>query len=695
MNGFARAFAASTFVLFSSAVFGQSYQQNSIVAEYAIENVSVVSESGHTNTISELSYPGASFVKVHFENFRPPPGMTIEVRNPESSESYLYSREFKDAYTFDSDLGDDGATSFYSMSISGDTAIIEVHSKHGSVRSAEKSARGRVFVDHVVRGLPTEIQASTTQAKKSKSDASVESIGSGSAGTESTCGQMERFDAVCWAGSDPVAYDRAVPVARILVGASGCTAWRVGAGNHMFTNNHCIARQTEASATEVWFNYERSVCGGDGTETIVKVAADQLISTDYTLDYTLFSVKNFASIQSFGNLGLEVREATLGEAIYIPQYGDGDPKQIAIDSDMNVGGICQVDDDDVYGRNSGTDIGYFCDTSGGSSGSPVVLANSQKAIALHHYGGCLNSGVKMSLIWKKVSRYFGRTVPEGDFDPDNLRTPVDPSQQPDPDPIPDPDPDLPPLAAFSFVCSYLECEFDGSGSSDTEGPVTAFQWNFGDESTAEGVSVGHAFPASGSYNVSLMVSDSGGYSDTASRTVTVSAAPVQNEAPEARFSFSCSDLSCNFNASDSSDPDGSITGFSWSFGDGKSGIGLSNQHSFEAEGIYSVTLSVTDNQGSTSTVSQDVTVQQVSMPVPTIELSVVGVKNKGNKWADLSWQGAESSQVRIIRDNFVLAVAENSGNYRDESVSKSTKSATYRVCSLDESSCSDEVKVSF
>lgn len=82
-----------------------------------------------------------------------------------------------------------------------------------------------------------------------------------------------------------------------------------------------------------------------------------------------------------------------------------------------------------------------------------------------------------------------------------------------------------------------------------------------------------------------------------------------NTPPVASFTFSCSGLMCNFDGSGSSDPDGNIVSYAWDFGDGVSGSGVNPSHTYAA-GTYTVSLTVTDNQGATGTTSQNVNVNE-------------------------------------------------------------------------------------
>ena len=65
---------------------------------------------------------------------------------------------------------------------------------------------------------------------------------------------------------------------------------------------------------------------------------------------------------------------------------------------------------------------------------------------------------------------------------------------------------------------------DGSASSDADGTIVSYAWDFGDTVTGEGVSVGHGYLYPGTYTISLTVTDDDGATDTATRTIRVASA---------------------------------------------------------------------------------------------------------------------------------------------------------------------------
>jgi PKD repeat protein len=176
----------------------------------------------------------------------------------------------------------------------------------------------------------------------------------------------------------------------------------------------------------------------------------------------------------------------------------------------------------------------------------------------------------------------------------------------------------PPVAAFTSSCSSLTCAFT-STSSDPDGTISSYSWDFGDGQTSTTASPSHAYGAAGSYTVTLTVTDNQGATNSVQHPVTVSQA---NQSPTAAFTSSCTNLTCNF-TNQSSDPDGSIASSSWNFGDGQTSTAASPSHTYSASGTYTVQLTVTDNQGATNSVSHTVTVNR--LPVAAFSSSCNGL----------------------------------------------------------------------
>src|SRR5207253_3161853 len=166
----------------------------------------------------------------------------------------------------------------------------------------------------------------------------------------------------------------------------------------------------------------------------------------------------------------------------------------------------------------------------------------------------------------------------------------------------------PPTANFTFSCPTLTCSFT-STSSDPDGSIASYSWTFGDGGTSTAQNPLHTYAAGGSYTVTLRVTDNqGAQSAPTSKTVT------PNQPPTANFTFSCPTLTCSF-TSTSSDPDGSVASYSWTFGDGGTSTAQNPSHPYGAGGSYTVTLRVTDNQGALSApTSKTVTVTAPNSP---------------------------------------------------------------------------------
>ena len=158
-----------------------------------------------------------------------------------------------------------------------------------------------------------------------------------------------------------------------------------------------------------------------------------------------------------------------------------------------------------------------------------------------------------------------------------------------------------------------------------------------------------------------------------------------NQNPTAAFTYNCTALSCVF-TDGSSDTDGTITAWSWSFGDATTSTLQNPTKVYASVGTYTVQLTVTDDATPTagqSSVSQNVVVNN-------IVLAGTGRKVGGNRFADLTWTGATSVNVDIYRDGVLIVTTANDGAHTD-SIGNSTY--LYKVCEQGTLICSNTVSV--
>jgi large repetitive protein len=150
------------------------------------------------------------------------------------------------------------------------------------------------------------------------------------------------------------------------------------------------------------------------------------------------------------------------------------------------------------------------------------------------------------------------------------------------------------------VCPGDTVAFDGGGSIDWDGKLTRYRWDFADGATAEGTRVSHAFSQPGTYPVRLTVTDDSGSPCASAEAVSrihVNAPPqVSLGGDREAFTGGAHDQLL-FDASGSSDPDGSGLEYSWDLGDGTSRAGEKLRHAYDRPGVYKVRLTVRDGTG--------------------------------------------------------------------------------------------------
>ncbi len=166
-------------------------------------------------------------------------------------------------------------------------------------------------------------------------------------------------------------------------------------------------------------------------------------------------------------------------------------------------------------------------------------------------------------------------------------------------------PNQPPQARFtttrSLVAPWEIVAFDAESSTDPDGTIVSYMWDFGDGFTANGILVRHAYVHSGRFSVVLTVVDNSQTSTTATSEMTVDVPPI------AAFSTSLNTappgLPILFDASASMDSDGTIVSYAWDFGDGQTGAGVSVTHAYANNGTFTVRLAVADDLGAVDNVA--------------------------------------------------------------------------------------------
>ena len=312
--------------------------------------------------------PEASYIAPHFSHFDLPPRAALVVRSPQGERSWRFQGTGK---------GTLGRTEgFWGIHIPGSTAHLELWAD-GPVQE------GAVVVDKYARGFPV----TTPQ-------------------DEAVCGAEDSQEAKCLATTEPTVYDKARAVARLMIdGVGACTGWLIGDAGHLMTNQHCIGNATQAANTDYEFMAEGAACATDCTAfgacpgTVAATSAT-FIQSNAALDYTLVQLPTNAST-TFGFLQLREAGAEIDEQIYIPGHPAAWGKQIAFNSTdpTDASGKCEVFSLDAPPCSGGPgDVGYFCDTQGGSSGSPVLAYGDHLVVSLHHCANCPNRGLPIPAI---------------------------------------------------------------------------------------------------------------------------------------------------------------------------------------------------------------------------------------------------------------------------------------------------------
>jgi gliding motility-associated-like protein len=151
-------------------------------------------------------------------------------------------------------------------------------------------------------------------------------------------------------------------------------------------------------------------------------------------------------------------------------------------------------------------------------------------------------------------------------------------------------------AANNTGCKGLEAQFTDASRTDGNNSITQWEWNFGDgtivtETTS--ATMRHRYKQAGSYDVSLKVTDASGCTDLLSMPQLVNTSDI-TAAFTAVDTLSCPGGSIQFTNASYAPTTYNST---WSFGNGKQSTEQNPSATYDTEGLYSVTLRITDDYG--------------------------------------------------------------------------------------------------
>jgi uncharacterized repeat protein (TIGR02543 family) len=409
----------------------------------------------------------------------------VEISSPDGKFVYTFKYKGKKVKH-----GTEYISEFWGTHIPGDTALVRLISKN------KQGGHGFV-IDKWVRGYEMgHIEALMTAMEEEQL-----------ADLEAVCSSDDKEWARCYQGTEM--YNKARAVCRLLLnGSSACTGWLLGSEGHVMTNNHCIGSQSTANNTDYEFMAEGATCGTSCASWFacpgtVEASAGTLIQTDSALDYSLVLLPTNVT-STYGYLQLRDTLPDLDERIYIPQHPSAWGKQLAVLSDTD-GPYAKIYSTNQAPCSGGPgDIGYYADTAGGSSGSPVLSYDDNLVVALHHCANCPNRGVPIPSIISDL----GGNLPN--------------------DAIGSGGPTQPPVANFSGSPTTVN---EGQSVSFTDlstNSPTSWSWSFPggtpSSSTAQNPTV--TYGAAGTYNVSLTATNSAGQ-DTETKTNYITVIEVQ------------------------------------------------------------------------------------------------------------------------------------------------------------------------
>jgi len=185
-----------------------------------------------------------------------------------------------------------------------------------------------------------------------------------------------------------------------------------------------------------------------------------------------------------------------------------------------------------------------------------------------------------------------------------------------------------PVAAFTppGLCGLVN-DFTDASTDAFGGTIASWQWDFGDGNSSAAQNPTNTYATEGTWNVSLVVTDNAGCTDTIVLPYT------NNQFPTAAFSMpGLCGLINSFTDGSADAFGGTVTSWQWDFGDGNSSAAQNPTNTYATEGTWNVNLIVTDNTGCTDTITQSYTNNEF----PTAAFTLPGLCGLVNGFTDAS-----------------------------------------------------------
>lgn len=193
--------------------------------------------------------------------------------------------------------------------------------------------------------------------------------------------------------------------------------------------------------------------------------------------------------------------------------------------------------------------------------------------------------------------------------------------------------------------------FSGSGSSDIDGTIIGYRWDFTNDETYDtewlsSATTTHSYSSVGIYTVKLEVKDNDGASntDTATATITSEGGAIPTAKANGPYSGYVNHPVSFSSAGSVGGSDGTIVSWYWTFGDETVSSQQHQTHTYTSSGTFTVTLKVTNNYGQTDTDTTTATISDISSD-QSPPIANAGGPYKGVTGTPISFNGSGSSDA--------------------------------------------------